>query len=130
MTRAKVLEGQHLKTGDQEPDLLVQLIKDNRVPKDVSNVQDIEVFLKEANSDKVLINGSDQSGNLNNNVSIESEADGKVSYEWQDPDVNDFAVTRTAATIVGEFVVVDSNGEQATYPNDSTFKVFVEEGIE
>jgi hypothetical protein len=120
MTRAKVLEGQHLKTGDQEPDLLVQLIKDNRVPKDLSNVQDIEVHIKEANSnpDTIPIDS-----NLAGAVSIKAATDGKVSYSWQSGD------TDTAATMVGEFVVIDLNGEQATYPNDGTFKVYIEEGI-
>lgn len=129
MTRVKILEGEHLKTGDQEPDLLVQLIKDNRVPKDLSSVQDIEIFLKEADSNEVRIDGSSNAGNLNNNLSIETASDGKVSYEWQDPDTVDHAVTRTAATIVGEIVVVDSSGEQSTYPNEGTFKIYVEEGI-
>jgi len=118
MTRAKVLEGEHLKTGDQEPDLLVQLIKDNRSPKDLSSVGSIEVHLKQADSNETLVE-DDTAGN----VTIEAATDGKVSYAWQTAD------TETAATLVGEFVVVDSQGEQATYPNDGTFKVFVEEGI-
>lgn len=118
MTRAKILEGEHLKTGDQEPDLLVQLIKDNRVPKDLTNVTTVELHLAEANSNSTLVEDD-----LSGNVTIESEADGRVSYAWQSDD------TDTAATLVGEFVVVDSNNEQATYPNEGTFKVFVEEGI-
>lgn len=118
MTRAKILEGQHLKTGDQEPDLLVQLIKDNRTPKDLSSVSSIEVHIKEANSQNVLVD-DDMTGN----VSIDAATDGKVSYAWQTAD------TETASTLVGEFVVIDSNSEQATYPNDGTFKVYIEEGI-
>lgn len=118
MTRAKILEGEHLKTGDTEPDLVAQLIKDNRVPKDLSSVQEIEVHLKEANSQDVLVND-----NLTGNVSVTAATDGKLQYEWQAAD------TETAATLVGEFVVIDSNGEQASYPNEGTFKVFVEEGI-
>lgn len=118
MTRAKVLEGEHLKTGDQEPDLLVQLIKDNRVPKDLSSVNEVEVHLAEANSSTTLAT-DDTTGR----VSIEAASDGKVSYQWQSSD------TDTAATLVGEFVVVDSNSEQATYPNEGSFKVYIEEGI-
>ena len=118
MTRAKIIKGEHLKTGDTQPDLLVQLIKDSRAPKDLSSVSSIELHIKEANSQTLLID-DDTSGN----VSIDAATDGRVSYEWQQSD------TETAATLVGEIVVIDSTGEQSTYPNEGTFNVYIEEGI-
>lgn len=118
MTRAKILQGDHLKTGDQEPDLLLQLIKDNQVPKDLSAVNDVKVHLAEANSESTLVE-DDTSGN----VTIETATDGKISYSWDSTD------TETAATLVGEVVVIDSSSEQSTYPNDGFFNIYIEEGI-
>jgi hypothetical protein len=120
MTSVQILEGEHLKTGDQEPDLLVQLIKDNRTPKDLSDTGvEVELHLKEANTSGGLLVDDDTNGN----VTIESDVDGTVSYSWQTAD------TEKAMTAVGEFVVTDSSGEQSTYPNDGTFNVYIEEGL-
>ena len=117
MTRAKVLEGKHLKTGDQEPDLLVQLIEDNRVPRDLSSANDVKVHLAQAEANDTFVEDD-----TNGNVTIEDAKQGTVSYAWQSDD------TDTAATVVGEFVVKE-NSQQASYPNSGEFTVYIEEGL-
>jgi len=117
MSRVEIERGQHLKTGDTEPDLRVQLYTDSHIPKDLSSMQQVSIQLAEPNSDTIVDDDTD------GDVTIESEKDGRVLYAWDSTD------TETAMTMIGEFVVTDSSGEQSTYPNDGYFHIYVEEGL-
>lgn len=117
MTKAIVEEGQHLKTGDTEPALVVQLLKDNGMPKDLSSVDTVSVSIAQVNESPFIDDDTD------GNVTIDEAENGRVSYQWQSTD------TETAATLVGEFVVTEST-EQSTYPNSGFFEVYVQEGLQ
>jgi hypothetical protein len=118
MTRVTIRSGDRLKTGDTEPELVVQLRKDNDNPKDLSTGSPTVSFaLREANEHEPVIS-DDTSGN----VTISDENNGEVTYSWQSGD------TDTAGTYEGEFQV-DESGDISSYPNRGSFKVHIEEGI-
>jgi hypothetical protein len=118
MTRVEIVSGETLKTGDTEPDLEVQLIKDNQNPKDLSvDNPTVSVFIVEANEDTLVVD-DDTDGN----VSVTNDTSGKVSYSWQAGD------TDSPGTYECEVQVVDGT-DVSTYPNRGTFKVHIEEGL-
>lgn len=118
MTQVDVLEGDRLKSGDQDPDLLVQLLEADGTAKDLSSGSPtVHFHMREAHSDTVEVD--DDTGG---NVSIDDPADGKVLYSWQSDDID------TPGAFVAEFEVVEG-GEATTFPNDSNFDVIITEGI-
>lgn len=124
MSHVDILQGKYLKTGDTKPNLEVQLIEDNDVATDLSSVQNVEIHLAEANGDVIV--DDDWSGNVvdpNDSTNDLDATIGEVAYEWTSAD------TERAATLVGEFVVVDSNGNEYSFPNRGEFEVFVEQGV-
>jgi hypothetical protein len=118
MTRVNVTRGEKLKTGDTEPDLTVQLIKDNDNPKDLSTGSPEVTFLLGQEAETELLVDDNTTGN----VSITDAANGEVSYSWQSGD------TDTSGTYIGEVRVSDGSGE-STYPNNGTFNIYIEEGL-
>lgn len=118
MTRVEIVSGEHLKTGDTEPDLVVKLIKDNDNPKDLSSGSPtVSVYIAEANENTLVVD-DDTTGN----VSISDANTGEITYSWQAGD------TDTPGTYEAE-VEVDESGDVSTYPNRGTFKLFIEEGL-
>jgi len=117
MTRVNIKSGDTLKTDDTEPDLVVQLIKENDNPKDLSGSPTVNLYLAESN-ERTLVVDDDTSGN----VSISDSASGEVSYSWQASD------TSSPGTYEGE-IEVDESGDVSTYPNRGTFSVHIEEGL-
>lgn len=118
MTRVNIISGDRLKTGDTEPDLEVQLRKDNDNPKDLSvDNPTVSFFITEANENTLVVD-DDTTGN----VSITNGTNGRVEYSWQAGD------TDTAGTYECEVQVEDDVG-MSTYPNRGTFKIHIEEGL-
>lgn len=118
MTRVSIIAGDRLKTDDTEPNLVVQLIKDNQNPVDLSTgTPTVNLYIAEANSDDLTVD-ADTSGD----VSITDAANGEITYSWQAGD------TSTAGTYIAEVEVVDGS-DVATYPNRGTFNIHVEEGL-
>lgn len=118
MTRVAIESGDHLKTGDTEPDLVATLYKDNDNPYDLSEGSPaVEFALAEANESTLVVD-DDTSGN----VSISDGANGEVSYSWQSGD------TDSKGTYEGEFRVTDGT-DSTSFPNRGTFMVHIEEGL-
>lgn len=118
MTRVHIQSGDHLKTGDTEPDLVVTLIKDNDNPKDLSSGSpEVNFYLSEPNEDGLEVDDSTAG-----NVSISDGANGEVTYSWQSGD------TDRSGRFNAEFEVVDGS-DQSTYPNAGTFKIQITEGL-
>lgn len=122
MSRVERYQGYKLKTGDTGPDLRVQLIKDNGVPRDISSVNEVQLVLEEANSTTEVVNDN-TGGNVTIGGGSGNGSNGYLEYSWQPSD------TDTARTLVGEVKVEPSANEQESYPNDGTFEVYVEEGL-
>jgi len=120
MTRVSIESGDHLKTGDTEPDLVVTLYKDNDNPIDLSTGSPtVEFALAEAN-ERDLVVDDDTSGN----VSISDAENGEVSYSWQSSD------TSSHGTYEGEFRVSKNAGSDVTsFPNSDNFQIYIEEGL-
>ena len=122
MTRVKVTDGSKLKTDDTEPPLSVALVKNNGVPKVLSDYE-VTFQMREA-GDTDLIVDDDTSGN----VSV-SDADlGQVSYNWQPGDTSTAATYECEFTIEGE-VGTSEEGSVLTFPNQGFFAVQIEEGL-
>ena len=117
MTRVNVTDGSRLKTGDTENDLLVELVKNNGVPKVLSGYE-VTFQMREAGGDTLVVD-DDTSGN----VTIEESDLGQVSYDWQPGD------TGTSGTYECEFTIDDNNGSILTFPNQGFFTVQIEEGL-
>jgi hypothetical protein len=118
MTRVTIRSGDRLKTGDTEPDLVVQLRKDNDNPKDLSTGNPTVSFaLTEANENTLVVD-DDTTGN----VTISNATNGEITYSWQAGD------TDVAGTYEGE-IEVDDDAGVSSYPNRGTFKVHIEEGL-
>ncbi len=115
-----IRQGEHMKTGDQEPDLVLQLYKENNNPEDLSSVNVVSLHMTEENYDGLIVD-EDSSG-TDAPVSYD-EQNGKVTYEWQASDTNG------PGTYVGEVEVEFSSGETKTFPSSGTFNVYVEEAL-
>lgn len=118
MTRVDIKSGEYLKTDDTEPDLVVQLLKDNNNPKDLSNGSPEVTVLIGQEQENTLTVDDDTTGN----VTIEDAANGEISYSWQSDD------TSSKGTYIGEVRVSDTGGT-VTFPNSGTFTVYIEEAL-
>lgn len=116
MTRVNIISGDRLKTGDTEPDLVVQLRKDNNNPKDLTGAT-VELAIVEANESTLVVD-DDTSGN----ITISNATNGEISYSWQATD------TEKAGTYEGEIQVTDGT-DVSSYPSRGTFMVHIEEGL-
>lgn len=120
MTRVKVIDGDELKTGDTEPNLSVELVKNNGVSQVLSTADDTVHFrMREAGGDELIVD-DDTSGN----VEIAEEDQGRVVYSWQSGD------TGTPATYECEVEVNFGTGGTITFPNSGFFNVLIEAGLE
>lgn len=117
MTRVNIKSGDTLKTGDTEPDLVVELYKDNGNPKDLSGSPTVEFALVESNESETVVD-DDTDGR----VSITDANNGEVMYQWTGGD------TDKKGTYEGEFRVVDG-AQNESFPNRGTFNVHIEEGL-
>lgn len=113
-----IKQGEDMKTGDQEPDLVLRLRKENNNPEDLSSINDVSVYLAETNMDELVVD-DDTSGN----VRVSDATNGEVTYEWA---AND---TESAGTYVGEVEVEFTTGETKTFPSSGTFSIYVEETL-
>lgn len=124
MTIAEVEQGDALKSGDTEPDLVVQLRKDSGTPYTLDN-HAVRLFIKEVDGDELLVDDD-----LDGNVTIENIDNARVSYSWQSGD------TDKAATYLGEVEVEEldeqdaPNGRIATFPSEGYFKVRIQESLD
>lgn len=118
MTRVSIKSGERLKTGDTEPNLVVQLYKDNGNPKDLSTGSpEISFFLGQEAEDSLTVD-DDTSGN----VEISDASNGEVEYSWQSGD------TASHGTYIGEIRVSDTDGV-STFPNRGRFNIYIEEAL-
>lgn len=123
MTVLEIIQGNELKSGDTEPDLVVQLRKDNGNPYPVDN-HEVRLFIKEVNGDTLLVD-DDTTGN----VTIDDSTMSKISYSWQSTD------TEVPATYIGEVEVEeldqagDPNGQVATFPSSGHFAIRIQESL-
>lgn len=117
MTRVNVSDGDELKTGDTEPNLSADLVKNNGVPQVLTGYE-VSFHMREAGADSTTID-DDTTGN----VTIVDADLGKVSYDWQPAD------TATSGTYECEFEIDDGSGSVLTFPNQGFFLVQIEEGL-
>ena len=107
-----------MKTGDTEPNLSVELVKNNGVSQVLTGYE-VHFRMREAGGDQLIVD-DDTTGN----VSITGEDQGKVEYSWQPGD------TETPATYECEFEIDDSADSIITFPNSGFFTVLIEEGLD
>ena len=117
MTEVYIIEGEELKSGDTEPDLVVKLRKDNANVFDLSGTPTVSFYMKEVDEDTLAVDDD-----TNGNVSIEDASTGKVSYSWQSGD------TDIAGTYFFEFAVDD--GETRTFPNNGYGEIRIQEALQ
>jgi hypothetical protein len=118
MTRTNIISGDRLKTGDTEPNLVVQLIKDNGNPKDLSSGSPtVNIYIAEDENESLTVDDD-----TNNSVSITDAPNGQIEYSWQAGD------TASSGSYIGEVEVVESSNT-STYPNEGWFDIFIEEGL-
>lgn len=117
MTRVNVRDGDKLKTDDTEPNLSVDLVKNNGVPQVLTGYE-VNFQMREAGGDTLVVDD-----NTTGNVSITDADLGKVLYDWQPAD------TGTSGTYECEFTIDDGSGSVLTFPNQGFFTVQIEEGL-
>lgn len=113
-----IKQGDELKTGDTGPSLTIQCIKENDNPEDLSSINEVSVFITEADESTLKVDD-----NTGGNVSVSDAASGEVTYDWQSGD------TDNPGTYRGEVEVDFTSGETKTFPSAGTFKVYIEEGL-
>lgn len=117
MTEVFISQGENLKSGDTDPNLVVKLRKSNSNPVDLSGSPTVSFYLKEVDEDDLTVD-DDTTGN----VSIEDATTGKVSYSWQSGD------TDLSGTYIFEFEVDDGSGV-VTYPNKGYGELRIQEAL-
>jgi hypothetical protein len=118
MAYVLIKNGGHMKTGDQEPDLVLRLRKENHNPEDLTSINDVSVQIAETGIDELTVDD-----NTSGNVAV-SEADfGEVTYSWDAGD------TEKPGTYKGEVEVEFTSGETKTFPSSGTFKLYIEEAL-
>lgn len=118
MTRVNVSDGDELKTGDTEPNLTAELVKNNNVPQTLTGYE-VHFRMREAGGDELTVDD-----NTTGNVTITDADLGKVAYDWQPTD------TATPGTYECEFEIDDGSGSVITFPNQGFFTVQIQEGLE
>lgn len=113
-----IKQGQDMKVGDQEPDLVLRLRKENNNPEDLSSINDVSVYLAETGVDELTVDS-----NTSGDVSVSDATSGEVTYAWQAGD------TESPGTYVGEVEVEFTSGETKTFPSSGTFSVYIEEAL-
>jgi len=117
MTRVNVNDGDRLKVDDTEPNLSVELVKSNSVPKTLTGY-DVSFKMREAGGDTLTVD-DDTTGN----VTVTDEDLGYVEYDWQPAD------TATSGTYECLFKIDDGSGSVISFPNQGFFTVQIEEGL-
>lgn len=113
-----IKQGQDMKTGDQEPDLVLRLRKENNNPEDLSSINEVSVYIAETGVDTLTVDD-----NTAGNVTVSDAASGEVTYSWAAGD------TDNHGTYVGEVEVEFTSGESKTFPSSGTFNIYVEEAL-
>ena len=113
-----IQQGENMKTGDQEPNLVLRLFKKNNNPEDLSSINDVSVYIAETGFDQLTVDD-----NTAGAVSVSDADSGEVTYEWQAGD------TDNPGTYVGEVGVEFTSGETKTFPSSGTFNIYVEEAL-
>ncbi|AGM11336.1 hypothetical protein M199_gp006 [Halogranum tailed virus 1] len=116
MTEVFIVQGDNLKSGDTDPDLVVKLRKDNANAFDLSGTPTVSFYMREIDEDTLAVD-DDTTGN----VTIEDASTGKVSYSWQSGD------TDLAGTYIFEFEVDD--GQTRTFPNKGYGEIRIQEAL-
>lgn len=111
-------KGENIKTGDQQPKLVLRLRQKNDNPEDLSSVDTVSLYIGEPSSDELTVD-DDTTGN----VSVSNDINGEVTYEWQSGD------TDRAGTYIGEVEVTFTSGETKTFPSRGTFTIYINEGL-
>lgn len=115
MTDIEILRGGNVKVGDTLPKLRLKLLEDSKP----FNLTDYSLTIKLQRSD------ADQNKiDTSNNLTIENELRGIVSYKWQEGD------TDTTGTYMLEIVAEhDTNGNEISFPNEEYATAFIEERL-
>lgn len=116
MTEVFISQGENLKSGDTDPNLVVKLRKSNSNAVDLTG-SEVSFYMREIDEDSLAVD-DDTTGN----VAIEDATSGKVSYSWQAGD------TDLAGTYIFEFEVDDGTGT-VTYPNSGYGEIRIQEAL-
>lgn len=103
-----------IKSGDTSPDIKVQLLNENRDPKNLQTVSEVRFVMEHAGDDSVVV---DDTG------SVTDTTDGIVSYSWSDGDTDQAGYHRA------EFEITYHSGKVETFPNSGYIDIDITKGI-
>jgi len=92
-----------IKSGDTRPSLEVQLLDEDKNPRDLQTAESVKFYMEEQSSNNVVV---DAEG------SVVNESEGIVVYEWQNGD------TESTGRHIAEFEIHYTDSVE-TFPNDN-----------
>lgn len=118
MAYVEIKQGENIKSGDQKPELVLRLKKENHNPEDLSSINEVSVYIGEADFDELTVDD-----NTTGNVDITDDTNGEVTYSWASGE------TDTKGTYIGEVEVEFASGETKTFPSRGNFTIYINEGL-
>jgi hypothetical protein len=112
MTEATIIRGQHIKSGDVNPNLRLQL-EELGTPFNLDGYT-VSISIQKVNTDTT---------DISDTLTIESASRGIVVYEWKNADTDE------TGTYIFECVATDSNGDTITFPNEGYQQLYIEEKL-
>lgn len=103
-----------IKQGDTRPSLEVQLLDENRQPRDLQTATGVSFHMKDVDTQDIVVEDT---------ATIIDEDDGKVVYEWSEGD------TDISGLHEAEFEVEYSGSSNETFPNSGYIEVYITEEL-
>jgi hypothetical protein len=107
-----------IKRGDTAPAFEKSLNDELGQPVNLDGLTELDFHMRDENYETIV--NDDTSGG----VSVDVEAGGRVSYQWQSGD------TDTLGSYKGEFVVTYDNGTIQSFPRNGMYDIEVTEDID